>query len=141
MDITIRTEWLVRQVDRVGRTPEDDAKLTKAGDVIVIKRATCNWSQTELESDNWIIIKTNMRMSDARHYIAREPGFYEEKPLLKARNKHLQIPALVQAIRNDDRLLSERPKLKLPRNTPFVLSKEVISEFTRVKGRTKGQFE
>ena len=141
MAITCKTEWLVRQVDRVGKTDLENAKLTKTGDVIVVKESPATWSTKELESDAWIIIKTDMDLVDAEFYLKREPGFYEEKPLLKARDKHLSLPTLMKAIREEARFLDERHKEIPNRNTPFILSKEVMSEFTAIKPRTRGKFE
>lgn len=128
-----KTEWLVRQRDRIGKTEQQNARMTKKGDVIVVKEVPCVWSQAEIMSDDWVIIKTDMELIDAMAYMEREPGFYEEKPLLKIRNKNLDFEALMATV--PARFPEQAQRVIPNRNVPFDLPKEYVAEFTKVKPR------
>ena len=121
------TEWLVRRVDRVGNTPEQDCRMTKRGDVIVVKEAPCAWSQTEMNSPDWIIVQTDMTMNDARAYLEAEHGEAEEVPLLKIRSKGIRMHDL-----SNHSTVPDHKDIH-PFREPFIISKEVIDQFTAVK--------
>ncbi len=127
----IVTEWLVRRVDRVGNTETQDARMTKRGDVIVVRDAPCTWTQKELDNEEWIIVKTDMTMNDALAYLEAEPGEAEEVPLLKIRNKGLRLDqAVAQMAQIDPTQVS---KIVHPYREPFIFTKELIDQFTAVK--------
>jgi len=126
--IVIKTEWLVRLVDRVGTTELKNAKLTKRGDVVVIKPAPCKWTKKEINNPDWIIIKTDMTYEDATLYTHREYGEFEEVPLLKARNKALTLDVIEVELDSDQKL-----KYKHPYIEPMELSQEALARLTEIK--------
>ncbi len=131
MTIEIKTEWLVRRVDRVGATEEQDARMTKRGDVIVVKRSPAVWSPNEYAKEDWVLIKTDMEMSDAELYLEQEPGDLEGVPLLKIRNKGLLLDEAVAEMATVDP--TQIHKIQPPFSIPFEFSKELIAEYTYIK--------
>lgn len=136
----IVTEWLVRRVDRVGIGAATDAKMTKRGDVVVVREAPCTWSERERENEDWIIVQSDMTMNDAVAYLEPEPGEEEqEKGLhLKIRNKGLLLDDAVSEMATIDP--SQQVKIITPYREPFIFTKELIDQFTLVKPPTPRRF-
>lgn len=97
-------ELLVRTVDK--SNPDDiylDVKLTKRGDVIVIREDGWPWSEAERTSPFWKIFKMpGIKASDLSAFIAEEPGDPKFNQTLQRRAFKFDLDSYASAVFKGD---------------------------------------
>jgi hypothetical protein len=86
-DVFPACEMLVRVVDKTSKDLQLNNQLTKAGDVIVVRPYPWDWSIEEQKSPDWMIVQSDMKISEAESYLAEEPGDIKLNPFKKRRFK------------------------------------------------------
>jgi hypothetical protein len=97
-------ELLVRVIDKIGTTKDDDALLTKRGDVIDLRPDGWNWGTGELLNPDWRILRVpGVPVDQATSIVASDPpDAPEENATVKRPNAYrmnLESPVL-QPIRD-----------------------------------------
>ena len=127
----IKTEWLVRRVDKVSSDPVKNAQLTKRGDVIVVKEYPCEWSIKEIESPEWLILQTDVDYIDAIKYLEAQDGFDYQLEGAKRRKKGLDLDKAFKDLPSvaPDQAAKAKDNFK----DKFLFAKGIVNAYTRVK--------
>lgn len=119
-------EFIVRTLDRKADDFYQDAKLTKRGDVIAVCPDGWKWSQIELTSPDWVILKVpGMSTDDAAAWlapeIAQDPAASTKTLQVRGSKVDLDILAKVAPELTD----VKRPQTVLVPTADFVAAREL----------------
>lgn len=85
-------ELLIRVKSKTSNDPYKDVKLTKRGDVIVVKPNDSFWSHEELINPDWRILRVvGLSINEAEALLAEEPGDSKINRMLQRRAFDLHI--------------------------------------------------
>lgn len=130
----IKTELLVRRVDKINPDPELNAQLTKRGDVVVVRESPCVWSQKELDNPEWLIIQSDMDLVDAEAFLESEDGFLSGAEADKTKRRRKKFIDLDQA--NADlptQAADQAHKATGNFSIPFQFNASMIAQYARDK--------
>jgi len=97
----LMAEALIRVIDKpLTGNPAIDTKRTMAGDVIVVKPDGWGWSQKELTSSEWRVVRTPMSVAELSLMMEGEIGDPDMNPNLRRRIRKFDLSLLPASRRN-----------------------------------------
>ena len=85
------SELLIRLKDKTSPDPIRNARLTKSGNVIVVRPYPEKWGTGDISNPDWVIVQTDMPLTEAEAFITEEPGDLTLNPGLKIRKNSVTI--------------------------------------------------
>jgi hypothetical protein len=125
------SELLIRLKDKTSPDTIKNARLTKSGDVIVVRPYPEKWGTGDISNPDWVIVQTDMPLTEAEAFIAVEPGDLTLNPGLKIRQNNVTVFSIPGQFK-------KLPKVEQDKFVPpYVLPIQISAADLRTGSKTK----